>query len=88
MAKKASSKKTSKPAAKAAKESRQGRRAPTERQTSISINGEILEWARGQAVADGRSFSNYVERLLERERVTLSGGAKAAAPAPKKRGPK
>ena len=99
MAKKAA-KKASKPAVKAApvKESRQGRRAPTERQTSISINGEILEWARGEAVADGRSFSNYVERLLERERVARSGrvagkagehvlprGRTAAAPA-KKRG--
>lgn len=79
MAKKASSKKTAKPAAKAAsaKESRQGRRAPTERQTSISINGETLEWARSEATADGRSFSNYVERLLERERA-------AAQPAKKK----
>jgi hypothetical protein len=79
MAKKASSKKSAKPAAKAAsaKESRQGRRAPTERQTSISINGETLEWARNEATADGRSFSNYVERLLERERS-------AAQPAKKK----
>lgn len=78
MAKKASAKKAAKPAAKTApaKDSRQGRRAPTERQTSISINGDTLEWARNEAVADGRSFSNYVERLLERER----------AAAPKKRG--
>ncbi len=73
-------KKAAKPAAKAAPQadSRQGRRAPTERQTSISLNGDILEWARSQAQADGRSFSNYVERLLERER----GDDK---PAPKKR---
>ena len=93
-------KKASKPAAKSAqaKESRQGRRAPTERQTSISLNGEVLEWARGEADADGRSFSNYVERLLERERATISGrvagkagehvlpkGKPAAKPAKKKK---
>ena len=77
-----------KKASKKAADSRQGRRAPTERQTSISINGEILEWARGEATADGRSFSNYVERLLERERATLEGrpvGRAAAVKAPAKK---
>ena len=82
MAKK-SAKKAAKPVAKKAQESesRQGRRALTERQTSISLNGDILAWARGEALADGRSCSNYVERLLERERVALAG-AKSAVRAP------
>ena len=76
MAKKASKKAASSKPAAPAKEQRQGRRAPTERQTSISINGEILEWARGQAVADGRSFSNYIERVLDRERSALEKAPK------------
>lgn len=42
-------------------------RAPDQAQTSISISKRILEAGRQEAEADGRSFSNWLERLIERE---------------------
>lgn len=46
-------------------------RAPDQAQTSISISKEVLEKGRAEAAADGRSFSNWLERLIEKN-VTAS----------------
>jgi hypothetical protein len=56
-------KKTAK-ASKPARKTKQGQRAPGKTQTSISINIASLEWARVKAEADGRSLSNWIERLI------------------------
>ena len=43
---------------------RHGRRANGKTQTSISLSEEALDKARAAAEADGRSLSNFLERLI------------------------
>jgi hypothetical protein len=45
-------------------ESRHGKRAANKTQTTLSLRKDVLAWAREQAAADGRSLSNWLERLL------------------------
>jgi hypothetical protein len=45
-------------------ESRHGKRAENKTQTTLSLRKDVLAWARKQAAADGRSLSNWLERLL------------------------
>jgi hypothetical protein len=56
-------KKTAK-VSKPARKTKQDHRTPGKTQTSISLNTASLEWARGKAKADGRSLSNWIERLI------------------------
>lgn len=42
-----------------------GRRASGKTQTTISLSDEMLEKAKRNAEADGRSLSNYIEQLLK-----------------------
>lgn len=63
-------KKSSSSAAK--KETRHGRRAPGKTATSVSLSGELLDKARAAADADGRSFSNWLEKTL-REALRSAG---------------
>ena len=42
-----------------------GRRATGKTQTTISLSDEMLEKAKRNADADGRSLSNYIEQLLK-----------------------
>ena len=42
-----------------------GRRATGKTQTTISLSDEMLEKAKRNAEADGRSLSNYIEQLLK-----------------------
>lgn len=44
---------------------RHGRRAAGKTQTSISLRADLLASAKAEAEKDGRSFSNWLERLLE-----------------------
>lgn len=46
------------------KKSRHGVRAPGKTQTSITLREVVLERARAVARADGRSLSNWLEKLL------------------------
>ncbi len=54
------------------KVSRHGMRAEGKTQTSITLREEILNQARAVAAADGRSFSNWLERLIQE---TMKKGA-------------
>lgn len=44
-----------------------GRRGSGKTQTSLSLPDMVLEVAQETAEAQGRSFSNYITRLLERQ---------------------
>lgn len=46
-------------------QSRHGKRAVGKTQTSISLRVDLLEQAREAAEADNRSFSNWLENLLQ-----------------------
>lgn len=45
-------------------ESRHGKRADGKTQTSVTLREDLLSLAREAAAADGRSFSNWLERLM------------------------
>lgn len=48
-----------------------GRRASGKTQTTISLSQDMLEKAKRNAEADGRSISNYIEQLLKSLPVLL-----------------
>jgi len=56
----------------------QTRRAPGKTQTSISLRGDVLEWARVEAGKDGRSLSNWVEQLIRSKMPDQAPEASAA----------
>lgn len=46
------------------RKARTPQRAPENSQTSISMRSDVLEAARAEARAEGRSLSNWLQRLL------------------------
>ena len=68
--------------------SRHGVRARGKTHTSVSLRADLLALARTEAAREGRSFSNWLERLLLEQLADLpedSGatGAKARKKAPR-----
>jgi hypothetical protein len=50
-----------------------GRRAAGKTQTTISLSDEALAKAKKNAESDGRSFSNYIEQLINKAPLLLLG---------------
>jgi hypothetical protein len=62
----------------AKKTTRRKRRDPGKTQTSISLRVDLLDRTNAKAEADGRSFSNWVEQLLQNELDSNDSGLKSA----------
>lgn len=66
--------------------SRHGVRARGKTHTSVSLRADLLALARTEAAREGRSFSNWLERLLLEQLADLpEDAAGAAAPKARKR---
>ena len=62
-------------------ESRHGKRAENKTQTTLSLRKDVLAWARQKAADDGRSLSNWLERLL----ITQHGAGSDSSTGPRKK---
>lgn len=59
------------------KESRHGKRAEGKTQTSITLSKETLERGRAAAAKENRSFSNWLEILLQEKTAKLTPESKS-----------
>jgi hypothetical protein len=49
---------------------------------AASLNTDLAQWAEEQAKAENRSFSNYIETLLQRAKQSSSRAGSGGSPSP------